>query len=181
MILTWELYIPSALAGAGAVACIVGANKLGSRRAAALTAAYSLTDKAFTEYREKVVEQFGTNKEKAVREQLAQDHVTKNPPEKAVIVSGPANVLCCELYTGRYFSCSVENLRQAQNELNAYLLKHDHATLNGFYDMIGLDHTSNGWDIGWSSEKLMELDFSTVLHKDTPCITFKYNYTRPLI
>lgn len=178
--LVWPLFIPAAITGATTVACIVGANRVGARRAAALTAAYSLSEKAYSEYRDKVVETLGEKKEKAVRDEIAQEKVTRNPPEH-VWISGSGNVLCCELLTGRYFHSEMEVLKKAVNEMNAQLLRHDYVTLGELYYAIGLPQTSMSSDIGWTSDRLLELEITTTLSlDDKPCIAFDYNYTKPL-
>jgi hypothetical protein len=75
----------------------------------------------------------------------------------------------------------MEKLRRANNELNSKLLKHDYATLDDFYYMLGLSPTTTSGNIGWQSDKLMDLIFSTTLSDDgRPCITFEYNYTKTL-
>jgi hypothetical protein len=111
---------------------------------------------------------------------MAEDRVTKNPPPE-ILVSGPGNVLCCEMWTGRYFTSDMESLRKAENELNARLLKHDYATLDDFYYLLKLPMTTSSGEAGWKSDKLMGLEFSTVLTPDgRPCLTFEYNYITSL-
>ncbi len=177
--LVWKYYIPTALSGGLSVASIIASTRISSRKTAAITAAYSLSEKAFLEYRDKVTETLGDKKEKKIRDEIAQDRVKTNPPSQVVIGSGP--VLCCDLFTGRYFNSDMEALRKAQNDLNAYLMRHDRATISHFYDLIGLPHTSYSWDVGWTSDKLLELDFSTVLSEDKkPCLAFDFNYTKVL-
>lgn len=173
------LYVPAAISGAITIGCIIGANRLSSRRAAALTAAYSLSDKAFHEYRDKVEEMFGEGKAKKVNEEIAQDHIRKNPPRETLVI-GSGNVLCCEMYTGRYFESSMEALKRAQNEINAKINRHDHATLADFHDEVGLPFTDNSWEVGWR-EELMDLEFSAVLTEDErPCIAFTYKHIHVL-
>lgn len=178
--LVWRLYIPATITGTASIICIIGATRIGARRAAALTAAYSLSDKAFAEYREKIAETVGAKKEKALRDEIVQERILQNPPSKEVVIAGSGSVLCCELFTGRYFNSDMESLRKAQNDINAKLVGHEYATLGDFYYMVGLPYTSHCSDLGWSSDRLMALEFSTVLSDDNrPCIAFDYNYTKP--
>lgn len=177
--LIWKKFIPPTILGVVSGGCIIASSKIGSRKTAALTAAYSLTEKAFSEYKDKVAETLGDAKEKKLRADLAQDKVRQNPASQVVIGSG--TILCCDLFTGRYFNSDMETLRKAQNDLNSYLMRHDRATLSHFYDLINIPHTSYSWDVGWTSEKLMELRFSTVLSDDNkPCLAFEFNYTKPV-
>lgn len=178
--LVWKLYIPPAVSAAVTIGCIIGAAKVSARRTAAITAAYSIGEKAFTEYKEKVIEKIGENKERAVRDEIAQERVEKNPPQ-SVIVAGSGSVLCFEMYTGRYFTSDMETLRKAQNDINAKLMNNMYATLSDFYYFIDLPYTSYSSDMGWETGRLMELQFSTTMSEDSrPCLAFEYNYLKPL-
>jgi hypothetical protein len=180
--LVWKCYIPAGIAGASTVACIIGASKANSRRTAAAVTAYSLTERAFSEYREKVVEQLGKGKNQKVIDEIAQSRVSNNPStSKEVIITGNGDVMCCELFTHRYFRSDKQTLDRAQNEINYMVVHHLYVSLSEFYDLIGLPHTSTSETLGWDSEKLMELVFTTTLSEGgEPCLAFDYNYTKPL-
>lgn len=178
---TWKLYIPPAAAGVATIGCIIVAGRGSSRRAAAAATAYSLTERAFSEYRDKVIEQIGENKEQKIRDELAQERINRNPPPESnqVVIVGPGQVLCCEAYTGRYFRSDMELLRKAQNEVNAEALRGLRASLSGFYYLVGLEPTSQSDYQGWDFEKIMELRFSSCLTPSgEPCLSFEYNYLK---
>lgn len=178
--IVWTLYIPAALSGAVTVGCIVGARQIGANRTAAAVAAYSLTEKAFVEYKEKVIEQIGKNKEEKIRDDIAQDHISKNPPTKEIVVLG-GQVLCCELYTQRYFRSTMQALQKAENEVNSWCITQRYVTLDDFYSLIGLRHTQMSNKVGWEADRLLELEFSTVLSEDgEPCLAFNYSYVKPI-
>lgn len=180
-VLVWKCYIPTGLVGTATVVCIMGARQASANRTAAAVAAYSLTERAFSEYKEKVVEQIGKNKEQRVRDDIAQDKVTDSPPSKEVVILGNGHVLCCDLYTHRYFRSNIETLRKAQNDINARLNNEVYVVLDEFYDLIGLPFTSHSGYVGWESDKLMELKFSTVMAEDgEPCLAYEFNYIAPV-
>jgi hypothetical protein len=175
-LLVWKLYIPAGGMAVTTVACIVMANHIGTRRAAAVAAAYSISEKAFTEYRDKVVEKIGENKEREVRDEVAQDRVNRAAANRDVIMVTDGNkVMCHDAFSNQFFMSDMETLRKAQNDINAQILHADYATVNDFYDFVdaeGLDHTSVSGDLGWNTDKMLEIDFATVLYKDkTPCIS----------
>jgi hypothetical protein len=173
---TWKCYVPPVAVGVVTISSILLVNQIGTRRAAAVAAAYAVSEKAYSEYKEKVVEKLGENKEQAVRDDIAQDRVRNNPvTENQIIVSGGGKVLCYEPYTGRYFMSDMETLKKAQNDLNYQVLNNYYASLSDFYDLIGLDRTKISDDMGWNSDKLLELSFSTVLSDDDrPCMVMDY-------
>lgn len=179
--LVWKLYIPAGITGLMTAGCIISASKANGARTTAAVTAYSISERAFSEYKEKVVEQIGKGKEQKIRDEIAQDRVTKNKPPKEVIVIGGGHVLCCELFTHRYFRSDMETLKRTQNDINARIINEFYVTLEEFYDLIGLPYTSNSGHLGWNSDKLMELEFSTVMSEDgEPCLAFDYNYTKPI-
>lgn len=183
----WKEYIPAAIAGSLTVTCIVGANRIGSKRAAALAAAYTISERGFQEYREKVVGRLGTNKEQAVRDEIAQDRINANPVSNQVIIAGNGSVLCYDQFSGRYFNSTMENLKKAQNDTNYRVLNYGSASLSDFYERVGLPATDASEEVGWTTDKMLELEFSTCLTEDDrPCISFGFfvaparNYFRHL-
>ncbi len=179
--LVWKLYIPAGISAASTITCIVGANRVEAKKTIAAQTAFAVSQRVYSDYRDKVIEEFGERKDQSIRDQIADDRVKLTAPDPNVLISGPGNVLCCELFTGRYFASDMETLRKAQNELNRKMLTHDYATFDDFYYLVGLNRTTTSGQIGWKSSKLMELQFSTVLTEDgRPCLAFDYNYTEPL-
>jgi hypothetical protein len=174
--LTWQLYIPAVGTGVLTVVCIVAANRIGSRRAAAMAAAYSLTEKAFVEYKNKVIENIGARKEQNLRDDIAQERVDANPvTHREVILTGNGDVLCYDSITGRYFESNVETLRKAQNEINYQILHEMSASLSDLYRLIGLPTTQYSNEVGWNADTLLEMKFSTVMSTDDrPCISLEY-------
>lgn len=172
----WKLYIPPAAAGVLTVSSIILASQIGTRRTAAMAAAYAVSDRAFSEYKEEVKRKFGEAKEKAVRDDLAQHQVNQNPVETRQVIIAGGNVLCYEPYTDRYFHSDMESLKKAQNDLNYQVNNNYYASLSDFYDLVGLPRTETSDELGWNSDELLELDFSTTLASDgRPCLSFTYN------
>lgn len=52
---TWRCYIPSALIGAGTIACIVGVGAMDKRNQAALASAYAMLNESYKQDRKSVV------------------------------------------------------------------------------------------------------------------------------
>lgn len=174
-LLVWKEYIPAAGVGIITVACIVGANRIGTRRAAAMAAAYSISEKAFTEYKEKVVEKLGDNKERVIRDEIAQDQVTNNPATGREVLIGRGDILCFDTYTARYFLSSMEEVKKAQNDTNYEILHNNYCSLGEFYNRLGLPGTSFSEEVGWNSDHLLEVIFSTVLADDgQPCLSLRF-------
>lgn len=180
--LVWKLYIPPVMSGGLTISAIVVGTAIGVRRTAAIAAAYSITDKAFSEYKSHVVEQIGENKEAKIRHAIAEKSVQENPPgEREVMIAGPGNILCYERFTGRYFHSDPETLRKAENIINSKLNREMYAYLSDFYDLVGLKDTSASEHLGWHSDRLMELKIESALAENgVPCLSIEYNYTKAL-
>lgn len=175
--LVWEFYIPAASTAALTVSCIILVNRIGTRRAAAMATAYAISDKAFEEYRAKVKEKFGHRKEESVRTDVMQDRVKKDPPTKdRIIMTGNGEVLCRDEFSERYFRSTVHDIKKAVNDINFKIINENYASLGDFYEMIGLKPTSYSEELGWTTERLLELSEGTTLTEDDqPCFTFNFS------
>lgn len=174
----WKPYIPAMVTCVASTACLIGASSVNTKRNAALATAYKLSETALSEYRDKVVETIGEKKERIVRDKVAEERVKKNPVSKnEVIVTGNGKTLCFDPISGRYFMCSIETIKRAENTLNKQML-HDisgYVSLNEFYDEIGLDHTSVGDDLGWNTDQIIDIDFSSQLNDNgEPSVVLDY-------
>lgn len=174
----WKPYIPAMVTCVVSTACLIGASSVNTKRNAALATAYKLSETALSEYREKVVETIGEKKERIVRDKVAEERVKKNPVSKnEVIVTGNGKTLCFDPISGRYFMCSIETIKKAENDLNKQML-HDisgYVSLNEFYDELGLDHTSVGDDLGWNTDRLIDINFSSQLNDNgEPSVVLDY-------
>lgn len=175
--LTWRFYIPPVASGIMTVSCIIAANRIGERRAAALAAAFSISERAFEEYKEKVLDHLGPNKVQTIRDEIAQDRMNRNPPlNREVVITGNGDVLCYDEFSGRYFESQVETIRKAQNDINAQILSNMYASLGEFYNLIGLPVTSYSEEVGWGVDSLVDVKFSTCMNdKNQPCISIDFS------
>lgn len=172
----WMHYIPAIGVGIITVTCTVGSQSINARRQAALISGVTIIDTAFKEYREKVADQFGVKGEEKVRDAIAQDKVNALPINSEVVILGKGDVLCLDSISERYFMSDMESLRQAQNDLNQELIQQNYASLNDFYQMVGLKPTSLGNEMGWNSDVMLDLSFSARISDDKrPCIVINYN------
>lgn len=165
----WKPYIPAIVTGVASITCLVGASSVNAKRNAALAAAYTLSETALKEYRDKVVETIGEKKEQTVRDKVAKEQIENAPVSKSeVIFTGKGKSLCFDPYSGRYFDNDIESIRQAANTLNDQMLHSitGYASLNDFYDEVGLPHTDIGDEIGWNASNLIKLDISSHVTDD---------------
>lgn len=173
--LVWRLYLPAAGMGLATVACIIGAQSINSRRQAALISGFTIAETSLREYRDKVVELEGSKTDQKVRDAVAQDRVTSDAASNELVIIGSGNVLCYDMYTGRYFESQMEKIRAAQNSINEIIITDMYCSLNDFYRMINLPPTKMGEQLGWSIERMLDLNFSSTLTEDgRPCLAMDF-------
>lgn len=176
----WKPYIPTAISGATSVACLIGAHTVHARRTAALATAYTLSETAFKEYKDKVVETIGEKKEHTIREKIAQDKVERRPFNTSEIISTDrGETLFLDSVSDRLFKSDIEKVKAAVNKMN-YELTHDilgSVSLSDFYDELGLPHTSISDKLGWNLDNgagLLEIDLVPTSKDDKPCFLLEY-------
>lgn len=182
---TWKCYIPAAISGTAAVACIIGSNSVHAKRYSALATAYKISETAFTEYRDKVVETIGEKKERTVRDKISKEQVENNPVHKTdIIVTGKGNTLCFDPLSHRYFYSDLEKIHRAANKLNYEINTNpfdNGVTVNDFYSEIGLHGTVTGDNMGWNlSTGIIKVYPSAQMveegeeHEGEPCMVLNF-------
>jgi hypothetical protein len=166
-------YIPATVMGASTIVCIVGANVINKRQQASMMSAYALLDKSYKEYKAKVADIYGEEKEEEIRNEIAKDHYSGQG------VTNKKNTLFYDEFSKQYFESTIERVQQAEYQLNRDLTMRDYAYLNEFYEYIGIDGIDSGWKLGWSVGACFDLywqnwiDFShpkMILEDGTECI-----------
>lgn len=181
---TWKYYIPTVGLTIASGACVIGGLSINARRSAAIATAYTLTDQAFREYQQKVVETVGEKKEEKIRSEVAQEHVSEYIPAKTII-TGRGEQPCYDSLSERTFYSDVETLRQKANDLNEALSDEMFISVNEWYDAIGLSHydppgqtaagRAVGDLIGWENGRgKINLEFDSVLIDGIPHIYIGY-------
>lgn len=175
--LVWHLYLPAAGVGVLTITSIVMAHRISAKQIAALTVAAGVTERSFKEYKEKVLEQLGARQDEKIRDEVAQDRVSANPPKSGeVIIAGSGQVLCYDMLTGRYFNSTIEDLKKAENKVNYELIHYMSCSLSFFFDEIGLPPTIYSDSVGWNMNNHMELQFSATMTEDQkPCIAVNFS------
>lgn len=137
-------YIPVALVGLSTIACIFGANVLNKHQQAAITSAYMLLENAHKEYQNKVKELFGDDTDDLIKRSIARDKYIKHD------ISSSEEQLFYEFNHGEFFERTKEDVLSAEYRFNLHFKSQGHASLNDFYDYLGLPRTEYGDILGWT-------------------------------
>lgn len=176
--LTWKCYAPAAIGYCASAACIIGANSVNTKRNAVLAGAYKISESALLEYRDKVKEVIGEEREKEIHAKIAEDRRCKEPENQGnVILTGKGDVLCYDMYSGRYFKSEMDEINAILNELNYKLMQDNLLALNDFYDALGLQPIITGYDHGWNvDDGLIKIYFtSTLADNGIPCLALHFD------
>lgn len=152
-----KLYAPAVLLGAASIGCLTKSHSILSERNLALTAAYAAVDKAFGEYRGRVVEKYGEEQDREFRYTSEEvEIIDDRGVQKTQLMPGPG----AESMYARFFDQYSPNwskepeynllfLRCQQNYANDMLKARGHIFLNEVYDMLGLERSRAGAVVGW--------------------------------
>lgn len=180
--LVWREYIPAAGIAAMTITSIIGANHISTKRVAAFASAYSMAEKGFAQYQDKVLEKVGPKKEGEIRDEVAKQQLRDHPIRTSpIIVTGKGEHLCFDTHSGRFFQSDIEKVRSAVNDINFQILNggSDYASLTDYWALLGLDPTSGSDDIGWTIDKKLDCHYTSDLTKEgTPCMVVTF-LTRP--
>ena len=177
---TWKCYAPAVLTGTLAAGCLIGATSVNTRRTAALATAYKLSETAFKEYKDAVIETIGEKKEETVKQKVAENRVKNTPIEQIQIVNtGKGNTLCLDPWSKRPFLSDIEVIKKAVTKLNRDMTydMSGYVSLNDFYNEIGLEGTEAGKILGWNiADGLFEVCLDAVLYNETdPCVVVDFS------
>ena len=159
-----RLYAPSVILGSASIAAILGAHTIMKRRNAALAAAYTVTEYAFSEYRKRVAQEVGEEKEKEIRYSVEEKTVLKDSETSEAkvvpVFDADAKRLAGVSPYARFFddTCTewtksadynLTYLHGQQAYFNTLLRTQGHVFLNEVYDALGMPRSQAGALVGW--------------------------------
>lgn len=155
-----RMYAPALVLGGLSIAALTGSHVILTRRNTALMAAYTVLDRGFREYRQRVVSALGEEKDREFRYGGEEREIVfegENGPEtervKDVIDGLPSiyarvfDQTCSSWspapgYNQMFLQCQ-------QNYANDRLRAVGHLFLNEVYDMLGMPRSKEGAVVGW--------------------------------
>lgn len=151
-----KLYGPSILLGAASVAALTGSHVQLTRRNAALSATLALVSKAYDDYRERVKEEIGKDRELDIYRATKNQEVEVDGKKKIVKLTDPNGISPYARFFDEISPCWVKNaemnrmfLECQQRYANHRLQARGHVFLNEVYDALGLEHSQAGAVVGW--------------------------------
>ena len=160
-----KLYAPSIAIGVVSIGAIFASNNIMRKRNVALGAAYATVDRAFKDYRNRVVDRFGEELDKELRYNLKTKEIKETvedengkkktvkrnikymdsamPSEFAVIYDDGCAGWTKDPEDNKFF------LIQQQRYANERLKRRGYLSLNEVYELLGFPSTKAGQVVGW--------------------------------
>ena len=162
-------YIPCILLGRTSVACAILNTLKEERKIATLAGLYSLSEKNFEEYRKKVEDLFGKNKERKVRDGIAEDKandILSRP--HTVILTGNGDYLCLDAWSNTLFKSSQLAIEKARIKILDELRGCMYMSLEEVYDHMDLprhmdcngNYLTDYSDIGFTVDDQLEFIYT---------------------
>lgn len=156
----FNLYAPAIGVGAISVIALAGSHRILTRRNAALSAAFTVLDRAFRDYRGRVRNAYGEEIEDAIYNGSDDWKTLPHKPgekhaqlESATFTqAGPYSVFYDEMNAAGFKSDPEMNkltIQAAEHFANEKLKIKGHVFLNEVLDMLGIEHTEMGATCGW--------------------------------
>ncbi len=180
---------PTLIMGSATIACAIGSHSASSRRIAALSAAYSLSESTVKGLNEKMEDMLGEKKAREIKDSLMKDKLradTKNDQKviaESTIIPSDGTVLCKDLYSGRLFYSNAEKIKQAIAKCSYDIVSDIYISLNDFYEAINspqLTPIPMGNDLGWNIDDTqngkLPITLTALLTEDNkPCLCVDYD------
>lgn len=157
-----KLYAPAVLLGVASIGCLTKSHNMLNQRNLALTAAYAAVDRAFGEYRNRVIGKYGIEEDEyfryATEEVELVDEKGKLEKVRRIDYSETPSMYArfFDQFSRAWSKDSQYNLvylRCQQQWANDLLKARGHLFLNEVYDALGLERTSAGSVVGWTISK----------------------------
>ena len=160
-----KLYGPAITLGALSITAILGGQHILRKRNVAVMAAYKLCEESFNNYRSRVKDELGEEKDRqfyyGMTEETVKDKV-KSKDGKTKTVTKKVEKAPDHLYSqyARFFDEANMNwnkspeqnmyfLKMVQNQMNDKLKARGHVFLNEVYDALGFERSEAGQLVGW--------------------------------
>ena len=165
-----KIFAPAVISGIATCGCIIGAHHIDTKRRLAATSAYILSEKMYSDYRDKVEQKIGRDESRVIEQQVMENHkkeadyVAHDTP---FLINGRKQRIYEEM-SGRYFYASVDEVVAAINKFNYRLLNETYLSLNDFYITLDLPEIEMGSKCGWDvNDGYIQPSFSAHLDENS--------------
>lgn len=155
-----KLYGPAVTLGGASIFAILAGQNILRKRNVALLAAYKTVETAYANYRQRVVQEYGADKDRMFANGLYEEKVIDDKGKTKTVIKAetkqvaPYSRVFDETnpnWSGRY-DWNLLFLQNVQNYANDLLHARGHVFLNEVYNHLGFEHSKEGAVVGWLSD-----------------------------
>lgn len=167
----WKNYIPAIVVGGGTIACSVTSNILNRHQRVALISAYTMMNKSYTEYKNKVKDLYGEEAHQKIMESIAAEKAKDVYISSADFYgatslsfdsrSAEETRLFYDSFSNRYFESTVSQVLEAEYHINRNHTLGMEMSVNDFYEFLGIDPVKGGDELYWFlDDEIYWVDFN---------------------
>lgn len=176
------VYIPTITLGSITIMCVLSANMLNNKKQASIAGAYTLLNKTYNQYRDKIKELYGDDVDRDIIDDITIEKAEEvNVYADNFVSNSSLNVntdknylLFYDSFSNRIFESTMEQVLIAEYSINRNFVLRGVALLNEFYEFLGLSETDSGDSLAWTIEdEVYWIDFNhreSVLKDGRKCI-----------
>lgn len=142
-----KAYFPAIALGTGTICCIFGIHIFNAKQQASIVAAYTLVNKNFKQYRDALIRLHGEEADKEVRDEVILQncnyhHIGCDVPDEKIVWYDEISGESIEAYE--------KEIIDAEYHFNRNFVMRGYASLNEFYEFLGIPQTEYGDSVGWT-------------------------------
>lgn len=157
----WKCYIPTTLLLTGALTCCICSHVSSTKKIGAMSVAYASLLETYNTYRDNVRKNIKSSEVRNIEHGVIHDIVERDKKEMSpevkdslFVVSDTTEVLFRDAYSSKistgYFKMTYEDISRAEAKFNKYLMDMGSATLNDWYDFLGIGRSELGDVLEWT-------------------------------
>lgn len=165
---SWKYYIPAGLTASLSLTSLLLGYKAQFDKSATLATAYALSENTLAEYKKKVVDAIGKEKEDKIEQEIAEERVNRDIKINDIpVIANDEDVLCYDALTGRFYASSINKIKEVILQLNTDRLLNGDVALNDYYYGVGLAGVKIGENMGWRQiDQPIEASFRSGIAED---------------
>ena len=158
----WKCYILTFLLTGGALTCVICSHVNSNKTIGAMSMAYASLLETYNTYKDNVRKNISEKEQRAITHGTVHDIIEKdqsilNEKSKSAVMmlSDETKVLFRDAYSSKgtgYFRMNMNDARIAVSKFNKWMMNNEQASLNDWYDFLGLGHSELGDYMIWKWE-----------------------------
>ena len=161
---SWKCYIPTGTLGLLTISTIIANHIITAKEKKAVIAAYLTLNEGYKKYVEGSKQVFGEDAKQKIEAEIAKETFVYSP---GIIRSSciydsdnddEETMLFFDSYSQRYFETTLARVINAEYHVNRNLMLSGFASINSYFEFLGIEKNAEGDEVGWCQEDLFEND-----------------------